>query len=323
MCAPPCAATESCVSGSCKSRFTEFSVGSGSDPNYITGTPDGSLWFTSGIDTGGPVSGSIGRVSQTGAVTSFPIFSGGQNSASSTVYAVGIVAGRDGNVWFDAVGSDGHGYISSMTLAGVPTNNLFSMTAPRPGRVTSAPDGSIWTAIMFANPSAGSDVLEVSTLGGVVSEKTLPSFSNPYGIVAGPDGNIWITETAEPEIGRFKISDGSLSEFATSSVPQNITVGADGNLWFTEPAGKVGRSTVGGTILEFPAPNGPFDITKGPDGNVWFTEPTANRIGRITPGGQVTEFSTPASPFGIAAGADGNIWFTESAAGKVARFVVP
>jgi hypothetical protein len=65
-----------------------------------------------------------------------------------------------------------------------------------------------------------------------------------------------------------------------------ITAGPDGNLWFTESrANKIGRITPSGTIDEFPVPTAkslPFGITAGPDGNLWFTESKANKIGRIT-----------------------------------------
>jgi streptogramin lyase len=322
-CTPSCSATTYCSAGSCKTRFTEFQVGNTSDPSYITSGSDNNLWFTTGVHTGGPVGGSVGRITPNGTPTLFPILSNAQNPNNLTVYAVGIASGADGNLWFDALSADGRGYVSMMTPAGLVSNYLFSMTLPRPGRVAAAPDGNTWVALTYASPSGGSDTMEVSTTTGLVTERTLPSYSNPYGVVGGPDGNVWFTETAFNEIGRFKLADNSVSEFATSAQPQNITVGGDGNLWFTEPSGSIGRSTIGGTVLEFPAPNGPWDICKGPDGNVWFTEPSANMIARITPGGQVSEFAAPSSPYGITAGPDGNIWFTEPSAGKVTRFVVP
>src|SRR5258708_38641327 len=86
-----------------------------------------------------------------------------------------------------------------------------------------------------------------------------------------------------------------------NSVPEEITAGPDGNLWFTEtqvgsngtPTGsQIGRITPDGTVTEFPIPlpNGDeitgnvwFNgITAGPDGNLWFTETEDNSIGRIT-----------------------------------------
>ena len=115
-----------------------------------------------------------------------------------------------------------------------------------------------------------------------------------------------------------------------NSFTLGITAGPDGNLWFTETfINKIGRITPSGAVTEFPlpaspsAPSAPVAITAGPDGNLWFTEGFGNKIGRITPSGTITEFPLPASHSafdaklgaGITTGPDGNLWFTEDAAG--------
>src|ERR1051326_6390960 len=58
----------------------------------------------------------------------------------------------------------------------------------------------------------------------------------PYGIVSGPDGNIWFTEHAGDQIGRIDPKTGKILEFALDegSAPTGITVGVDGWIWFTE-----------------------------------------------------------------------------------------
>ena len=324
VCVPVCASTSYCSSGTCKLRSTEFTIGSGTAPGYIATGPDGNLWFTTGSDGSGTVGGAIGRMTTTGTPTLFPIFTAAQNTLNLTVSSVGIAAGPDGKLWFDAVSSDGKAYISSMSTTGVSSNNIFSTNFPRLGRVAIGPDSNVWVAIMAASPSSGSNTLEVSTTSGSISERTLPMFSGPYGIVAGADGNIWFADTQYHQVGRFKVSDGTVSEFAISGIPQNLTVGADGNIWFTEPSGSIGRCAVSGTIIEFAAPNGPWDVATGPGWKrVVYRTKGANMIARVTPSGQITEYSTPASPYGVTAGPDGNIWFTEPSAGKVARFIVP
>jgi streptogramin lyase len=324
-CSPMCTPTAYCEGGTCKSRFTEYSIGTGTDPSYITSGADGNLWFTTGENAVGIVGGHIGRLTVSGMPTLFPILTA--NPYNLTVASVGIVSGPDDNVWFDAVASDGKGYISTATTSGIIINYQFSMTYPTVGRVAVGPDGNIWTAITDLNQSEGSNKIEICTTSGSISEQTLPSYSGPYGIVAGSDGNVWFTETsASADVGRLSPT-GSLTEFPPSSTARNIALGADGNLWFTEPGnGAIGRSTVGGTIVEFSVPpisSAPVDLAQGPDGNVWFTEGAGNNIGFITPGGRVTEYAAPASPYGITKGPDGNVWFTEPAAGKIVRFLVP
>src|SRR5262249_9229459 len=123
------------------------------------------------------------------------------------------------------------------------------------------------------------------------------------------------------------------------SQPSGITAGPDGNLWFTEAAGnRIGRITPAGVITEVPVltpASQPVGIPVGPDGNLGFTEFAANKIGRIPPSGVMTEFPavlTPSSqPFGIVTGSDARLWFTESAGNRIGRttgfssieFIVP
>jgi virginiamycin B lyase len=99
-----------------------------------------------------------------------------------------------------------------------------------------------------------------------------------------------------------------------------ITAGPDGNLWFTETASdKIGRITPDGVITEFPlnvgqygVAHGPYGITKGPDGALWFTETISGQIASITTDGHITRqpryrFGTPLA---IVFAADGTVWLT-------------
>ncbi len=112
-----------------------------------------------------------------------------------------------------------------------------------------------------------------------------------------------------------------------SALPWGIAAGPDGNLWFTENgSGKVGRITTSGVITEFSlGGNGgqrPFDIVTGPDGNLWFTESSASILGRITPGGIITQYTLPtanSSPYGITVGPDHSFWWTEATVGKIGK----
>ena len=155
--------------------------------------------------------------------------------------------------------------------------------------------------------------------------------AQPYGITAGPEGNIWFAERNGNRIGRITPL-GVVTEFSAGitggAQPITITLGPDGNLWFTEnPGNRIGRITPAGVVTEYSdgiTPGSALQtITSGPDGNLWFTEPIGDRIGRITPAGVVTEFSagiTPgAFPYGIAAGSDGNLWFTEFNGNRIGR----
>jgi len=163
---------------------------------------------------------------------------------------------------------------------------------------------------------------------GAIKEFVVPGGNScPQAIAAGPDGNLWFTESNANRIVRITPT-GTISEFALPpvSIAAGIAAGPDGNVWFTEfYADKIGRLTPAGALSEFPIPtpnSQPQAIAAGPDGNLWFTESTGNKIGRITPTGVIREFPLPTAnsqPAGIAAGPDGNIWFTEILGNKIGR----
>jgi streptogramin lyase len=167
---------------------------------------------------------------------------------------------------------------------------------------------------------------------GKFTEFTIPTAaSHPYGITAGPDGNLWFTEALANKIGRITTT-GTITEFPVPTIGAGVTgivAGPDGNLWFDESTvSKIGRMTPSGSAVEFATTTAaatPIEIAAGPDGNLWFTEESANNLGRITPAGSVMEFpvTTPASgPYGITSGPDGNIWFTEIAANKIGQSTI-
>jgi len=145
--------------------------------------------------------------------------------------------------------------------------------------------------------------------------------SEPFGIVAGPDGNIWFTEQGG-KIGRMNLDGVVTAEFPVpNAIPLDITVGADGNLWFVGGFG-IGRLTPTGGYTQFSALGGLHGIAPGPDGNLWVAGYGNSRIGKITPSGVLTIYTLPSgnlNPTGIVAGPDGNLWFTLFGSNKIGR----
>ncbi|PYX77303.1 MAG: hypothetical protein DMG66_07410 [Acidobacteria bacterium] len=99
--------------------------------------------------------------------------------------------------------------------------------------------------------------------------------------------------------------------------PLGIVTGPDGNLWYTNSNSRsIGRITPSGVITTFPVPGGVFpdQITKGADGNLWFTDALADFVGRITTSGAITVFplAAGADPVGITLGPDNNVWLAQS-----------
>ncbi len=263
---------------------TEFAVPTaGGGPYGITAGPDGNIWFTESKGN------NIGRITPTGAITEFPL-------PTPDGEPVGITAAPDGNLWFTESGGNKIGRIT-------PTGEITEFPLPTaesaPGGITVGPDGNVWFT-------------EFSRIGRI----TL------LGDFVGNDGRPEISARILPT---HTVSEFSIETI--NSEPSAITAGPDGNLWFTESgAGQIGRITPTGAITEFAEGifrnelgSSPSAITTGDDGNVWFTDGLTGRIGRITPTGTVTEFLVDqeySEPAGIAANGD-TVWFTERNANRI------
>jgi len=157
-----------------------------------------------------------------------------------------------------------------------------------------------------------------------------PADVQPFGIVGGPDGNVWFTEetggSTQPGLGKISPS-GSVTNYPTGanglSQPYAIVAGADGNLWFTDIAAHaIGRMTTSGAVTEFTSGLSPSDVPAGlaraADGSMWFVSSGAGPyVGRIDQTGAITEVAhlrttTMSADPSIAQDAAGNFWFTES-----------
>lgn len=146
--------------------------------------------------------------------------------------------------------------------------------------------------------------------------------SHPMGITVGPDGALWLVESATNKVARVTLA-GAFTEFpipTADSMPEDITIGTDHNLWFTEAKGrKVGRITASGAISEFAVdiPNAyPTGIVAGPDGYLWLSADATNVV-RLSPRGDMTVHAlgkqAVATGVGcITIGPDGNLWLAAS-----------
>jgi streptogramin lyase len=281
-------------------------------PHVIAAGADGNLWFPHSVSLGlySYFSSEIGRITTTGVITEFSAFPTLRSQPEA------IAAGPDGNLWFTQTTPGTCSGCAVMKIGRITTDGVVTEFAVPSGLgqsfgIAAGPDGNVWfteilQTIVLSAPSSEQRLnaafyIPSGKIGrispsGVVTEFPIPNVDNrPYSIAAGPDGNLWFTETV-PELS----GDISL---------------------------RIGRITTAGLITEFSVRTGvgyrfgPFEITAGPDGNLWFLD-SGNRIGRITTAGVVTEFTLPAADSGaagITAGPDGNLWFTESNTNKIGR----
>jgi sugar lactone lactonase YvrE len=302
--------------------ITEFPLPPGSGPFFITGGPDGNMWFT---DKG---NNTIGKIGMNGEVTQYGL------GITPNAGLNGITTGPEGNLWFTE--REGH-KIGRITTGGAVTEFSQGLTgAPDIYGITTGPEGNLWFTETFS-----SRLGVISPTTGAIKE--IPGPTGVYtAIVRGPEGNLWYTVPDQATINRvtaageskafgpLSAADCAVGATTPCPYPDNIVVGAEGNLWTNEARGNaIVRVTPSGGISEYTDGlthgAGVEGLATGPEGDIWFTESQADQIGRITPTGVITEFSTglskEASPLGIALGPDQNLWVTEASGNRIARVI--
>jgi streptogramin lyase len=171
-----------------------------SNGNHIVAGRDRALWFTGN----GPQL--IHRMTTDGVITDFTAPGPGQ------VY--GLAPGPDGAIWFTQQGGGPNdnsvGRITSdgvaSTVVQLPDSTSPPGQAPSnmPLEITTGHDGNLYFTTYLVEPK--------NYIGQVTPEGQLTTFAIPtagaasFGITAGPDGNIWFTESFNQLVGRLTIA---------------------------------------------------------------------------------------------------------------------
>jgi len=298
----------------------------------MTAGPEGAMWFTgrrafSASNEGGAV---VGRVSQDGQVKVFDLPP--RRSADD------IAAGPDGNLWFTEDYENRRTYLVARIARISPSGAFAEYTlGNHVGGVRSIAAGanrSIWFTTVYWVDARRKAAVGRIDISGKVRRFPLPANSGPNDIVAGPDGNLWITERGAggPKIGRIS-PNGRLTQFPLPDKkrePTSIVAGPDGRLWFGEwPStysrslkNMVGRISTSGVIVEFRVPGREYTqaLSAGLS-NIWFTSPIGQGpfgIGSIAPDGTTAPLAclkqTPCEidADALAIGPNGELWFSAS-----------
>jgi streptogramin lyase len=288
-------------------QVTEYPLGAETAPSTIVKGPDENLWFPESGGSG--LTGKIGVITTGGVIKQFPVRTG--YKPSDLTFANGEIA------YIDSSDS----WLWKMRLNGEESSTGNKL--PEKAAGIAGQGGTLW----FTQTATGK-VGYITDSGPDATYFTLPAGSEPLGIAAGPDGNVWFGEKGK--IGRVIAQGtgfGSISEFAlpAGSSANHITSGPDGNLWFTDlSAGKVGKITTAGVVTEYPLPAGsqPGLISPGPEGNLWVTDQASGKVRKITIAGVIAgEYTLPwgTGTAGVVGAADGKLWFTQnSSSGQIA-----
>jgi virginiamycin B lyase len=167
---------------------------------------------------------------------------------------------------------------------------------------------------------------------GKVEEIPLGPNSAPHGVIVGPDGAPWITDSGQNAIVRV---DPATRVVRTWSLPGDVefanlntlTFDRRGRVWFTGQSGYYGRlDPVAGEVKVWPAPRGrgPYGITTTPGGDVYYASLAGNHIARIdTETGAATVIEPPTPGQGarrVWSDSRGRIWASYWNTGQVGMY---
>ena len=132
-----------------------------------------------------------------------------------------MAPGPDGQVWFTEVGNSG-GRVDRIA----PDGSITQVAGDLPGSYGIAPgpiaDGAMWVTDFYYNK------IDRLTMTGHLDQYTIPTAaSEPQGITAGPDGNIWFTEEASGQVGRLQL----VPPVDTTAPAITLTSPADGAVY--------------------------------------------------------------------------------------------
>ena len=182
---------------------TLYTLNTASQPDGIISGPNNKIWFSE------PSGHRIGNVATDGSgLQEYPI-----PIPSAAYLPVGLTTGPDGAVWTAgqaslATSNSIMSVIGRVTASGqssyylTPSQisaNLLSFIVTGPDNFLYAPESSQNLPLRIAN------IVRITPQTGHIDEASVPSGSSTGfgGIVVGPDGNIWFTETGSSKIGRL------------------------------------------------------------------------------------------------------------------------
>src|SRR5262249_50868699 len=160
----------------------------------ITAGPDGNLWFTYSAQQN-----AIGRLTPAGDV--LRVTDGELPRAPAS-----IATGPDGNLWFTDQGNPPA--IGRVTTNGQVTEFSAGLRpGSLPGAIAPGPDDAIWFVDGGYYGAASSPAIGRITTDGHITEFSAGlqpgNRSSLEDIVAGPDGNLWFTDSGgRPGVGR-------------------------------------------------------------------------------------------------------------------------
>lgn len=271
------------------------------EPVSVAAGADGNFWVTERSGN------KIAKVTPAGQITEYPL------SVSPFI----IASGPGHALWFSTGGD-----IMRITTAGIVTDFPMPHGECSGSYLTEGPDGKVWFVDRCTNK-----IGKISRTGSI-KEYSIPltSTSFPYGIVAGPDSNLWFTViglTADARIGKITTS-GVATEYESSELgqPEQIVSGPDGDLYAADyGANTLVQVTTSGTITTYRTnfvDGSALTLASGPSGQIWIADDlvhltmfdTTTHLFSALVRLPIINRVRPVGLHGITMGSDGDMWVT-------------
>jgi streptogramin lyase len=299
------------------------SLRAGTEVQALAVGPEGDLWFA-GVNTGAEPGTIVGKIAPGGAVSEYLV----PGSAAAPEVG-GLVRGPEGLMWFTRPGAERierYGATGDFEGFGLPTagsrptgivtvpGGFLWVAMEGTGRLAqvdpsgrirefSLAEGTRPTKLAFGSDSAlwgieaESATLVRGSLAGATAKYPLPTNGAIFrgaidsDIVAGQDGDLWLSQEDGPFVGRVKPEEGASPEYTRFPVPGNsgttlVSTGPLADIWFANQAGEIGSISSTGK-LGLPACAikqcnlGVQALAEGPEGELWFA--AGEKVGTFTP----------------------------------------
>jgi streptogramin lyase len=269
----------------------------------------------------------VGRLNVLTGVLAPVVPQGGALGCSSDDGVFSMVDAPDGKLYFSLYGSGANGSIGRVNPNGTGLETV--PTVGHPMDVTVGPDGNVWFTVNGTGGTGGK-VGRVSPAAPMAAPSwAVPgNVQGPRGIVAGPDGNLYVLGGESGKIWRVTTAaTPAITEVATGqNGPSFGELGPDGRIWFTRFEGDAvaALTPATGAVGSATAVAGsPWDIAFGGDGKAYVTRFNAASVAQLTPDSPViTPLAMPlgtTNPAFASRGPGGEVYVADVGANAVLK----
>ena len=195
----------------------------------------------------------------------------------------------------------------------------FAAAGPALGRATAI--ASAARSLAGRSP-AGRQYVFVRAVGGAGAGR----LTEPFGVAAGPTGDIWVADRGSNRILEFSPSGKLITALAPAGAaalagPEGLAVTAAGQVWVADTGrGRLVKLSAGGKVLAVAGQpgsgpgqlSGPAAVAVARSGDVYVADQGHSRVAEFSPSGGYLRSFPVAAPDGVAIDRAGHVWVSSA-----------